>query len=44
MIEPETKVALPAAGSVIPKSVELFFVRVKPAQRIGPPLVENAPP
>src|SRR5687768_3195718 len=44
MVDPETRVALPAAGSIIPESIEFGIGGVKGAQRVGPTLRQQAPP
>src|SRR5258708_88319 len=44
MVEAKAKVALPAARGVVPEGVELLFVRVQRAQRVGPALVQDPAP
>src|SRR6185503_14794761 len=44
MVEPKPQVPLPAAGGIVPESVELLLIGVQRAQRVGPALVDDPPP
>ena len=44
MVDAEARVALPAAGGVVPEGVELLLVGMERAQRVGPALVDDAAP
>src|SRR5512142_2634214 len=41
MVEPESEIALPASGGIVPEGVELFLPRMQCAQGVRPALVED---